>query len=187
MKVTLETKFIWDYNLIMEQSYIPYNAEQIANYFIEKANSMGIRDLSPMKLQKLVYFAHGCCLALLDRPLLNEPIEAWRYGPVINSLYQEFKKFGNSHLTKKAQIADEDGKLIDFPSPTDQNIVALLDKILESYGRYTAFQLSNATHYDGTPWDITWNSKLSDIDYSSSGNRIINNSKIKFHFDRLAE
>jgi uncharacterized phage-associated protein len=74
-----------------------HNPIAIANYFIELA-----KFITPMKLQKLVYFAHGWCLALADKPLINEKIEAWQYGPVVSSLYREFKKYGNEGITSPA-------------------------------------------------------------------------------------
>jgi len=44
-----------------------------------------------MKLQKLVYYAHGWHLALNNEPLIDEQVECWQYGPVISSLFHEFK------------------------------------------------------------------------------------------------
>lgn len=75
-----------------------HNPLAIANYFIELAKNDD-NLVSPMKLQKLVYFAHGWCLALADKPLINEKVEAWQYGPVVGSLYREFKKYGNEGIT----------------------------------------------------------------------------------------
>jgi uncharacterized phage-associated protein len=63
-------------------SSMPYPAAAIANEFIKVAKRNGVL-LTPMKLQKLVYFAHGWYLALLGKPLINEPVEAWKFGPVI--------------------------------------------------------------------------------------------------------
>ena len=47
-----------------------------------------------MKIIKLVYIAHGHYLAKNDSPLFTEKVEAWDYGPVIPSLYHEFKIYG---------------------------------------------------------------------------------------------
>jgi len=78
-----------------------HNPLAIANYFIELAKN-DANLVSPMKLQKLVYFALGWCLALADKPLINEKVEAWQYGPVVGSLYREFKKYGNEGITSPA-------------------------------------------------------------------------------------
>lgn len=135
-----------------------YNPLAIANYFIELAKKED-KLISPMKLQKLVYFAHGWCLALADKPLINEKIEAWQYGPVVSSLYREFKKYGNEGITSPAV---EFKHLGDFkfaniiPTVEDNDVKKLLEKIWEIYGGYTGWQLSNATHLEGTPWSEIW-------------------------------
>jgi uncharacterized phage-associated protein len=63
-----------------------YDPKAIANYFIARAAADGKR-LTPLQLIKLVYIAHGWYLGLTGEPLINEPPEAWQYGPVIPSLY----------------------------------------------------------------------------------------------------
>ena len=47
-----------------------------------------------MKVQKLVYFAHGWHLGITKKPLINEQVEAWPYGAVIPSLYDYLKQWG---------------------------------------------------------------------------------------------
>ena len=36
-----------------------------------------------MQVLKLVYYCHAWMLGLYGRPLIRQPIEAWRYGPVV--------------------------------------------------------------------------------------------------------
>lgn len=57
----------------------------IANHFIMRRWRDGVH-VSPMKLQKLVYFAPGWYLALFNKPLIDERVEAWKFGPVILSM-----------------------------------------------------------------------------------------------------
>lgn len=130
-----------------------YKASQIANYFIDKSLRDGDQcgDLTPMKLQKLVYFAHGWNMAYYDKPLLNENIEAWRYGPVISSLYQQTKHLGNSKIEK--MIPGEDICI-------DQKTKELLDTVWNSYKGYSAGELSNSTHLPGTPWKQVYDEQM---------------------------
>jgi uncharacterized phage-associated protein len=99
-----------------------------------------------MKLIKLVYIAHGWYLALAGRPLLREPIQAWKYGPVIASLYHSFKQYGNNPLPVTAAtdevIADNE----------HEDVRRLLDKVWEAYSKFTPAQLSTITHQSDTPW-----------------------------------
>lgn len=138
---------------------MPYDALAVANYFID----LGVRDQRPvtaMKLQKLIYYAHGLCLATLGKPLVNEQIEAWQYGPVVPSVYHEFKQFGREAITTKAMTFDgltldwrrlsiDDG--LDVEENTE--VKFLLEAVWDTYGKYNAIQLSNMTHQPGTPWE----------------------------------
>jgi uncharacterized phage-associated protein len=140
-----------------------YEAAAIANYFLDLSD----RDkttLSPMKIQKLVYFGHGWHLALKDQPLIKERIEAWEYGPVIPPLYGQFKQFGNGPITGRAvKLEFHTPKFvykvasIDSASDPQTNEVTkpLLNRIWEVYGSLSAVQLSNLTHAEGSPWALT--------------------------------
>jgi uncharacterized phage-associated protein len=160
-----------------------YSAKAIANYLIDVAYDDRKRRLSPMNLQKLVYFAHGWYLALYDKPLLDEKIEAWPYGPVVPSLYHEFKSFGCKNIRQHATdvCLDDDFEIVTPKIQNNKPLKSFLDKIWEVYGDYSAIQLSNMTHEDGTPWAITWGQlgvpKNTDID----------DNVIKDYFVRLSE
>lgn len=138
-----------------------YSSAAIANYFIKKATEQE-RVLSPLKLIKLVYLAHGWHLALEKEPLINEPIVAWQYGPVIASLYHRFKKFGNDNITEYAPVNVSDEKHL----TTSKNTLALLDRVWEVYNKLTAIQLSNLTHEKNSPWDIAWNQQKGKDNYN---------------------
>ena len=130
-----------------------YDPKAIANYFIDRAKLAG-EELTPMKLQKLVYFAHGWYLALKDEELINEKIEAWRFGPVVRSLYHEFSYYGRNPITEKAFIHDFSDDYAELPEGEEHRFVrAFLDRAWDVYGKYSAIQLSNATHVEGSPWD----------------------------------
>ncbi len=129
--------------------------EGVANFFIQTAIDAGCTDLSQLKLQKLVYFAHGWHLGLSGNPLFSEPVQAWRYGPVIQSLRREFRAFGSLPINKKARdIKIENGVLreYDVPLKEPEAISPFLSRIWDLYGKFTPIQLTNMTHEEGTPW-----------------------------------
>jgi len=78
---------------------MPKAVEAIANWFLDRSKSDG-KPVDPMKLQKLIYFAHGWHLGLIRHPLVDELFEAWEYGPVVPSIYHEFKMFGSRALSQ---------------------------------------------------------------------------------------
>lgn len=146
-----------------------YEPAAIANYFIEVAEKNG-ESLTPMKIQKLVYFSHGWHLAFTDMELIDEPVQAWKFGPVIKSLYHDMKSYGNigvdSPLRRlrrnssvpeaKSGSIDDIFKQFEFYVPElradDEYTKPLLDEIWKIYSRFTASQLSNMTHEPGSPW-----------------------------------
>ncbi|WP_257294897.1 Panacea domain-containing protein [Endozoicomonas sp. YOMI1] len=116
---------------------------QVAAYFLNKANSDDPGDLiSNLKLQKLVYYAQGFSLAIFDRALFTNTIEAWQHGPVVQELYHRFKNFGSGAIETPDEFnpvslsADEQG---------------LLDEVYDVYGQFSAWKLRNMTH-DEPPW-----------------------------------
>jgi uncharacterized phage-associated protein len=142
---------------------MPYNAKAIANFFLDLARVHG-QSLTPMKLQKLIYYANGWHSAIKGEPLIDEQVEAWPYGPVIPSIYRVFREYGNQPITSPAM----DFEIFDSPDPGEdfrycapslegntQQVDfarALLNRVWEIYGGYSAVQLSNMTHAPGTPW-----------------------------------
>ena len=133
-----------------------YSPKAIANFFLELAASKG-ESITPMKLQKLVYYAHGWYLGYTRQPLIDEAIEAWQYGPVIPSLYHEFKQFGSCGIKSKA--TEFDGARFDFVEvqpPQEESTNKFLSNVWNSYGKYTGAKLSEMTHAEGSPWEGTW-------------------------------
>ena len=139
---------------------VPFNSKAVANFLLELAAAQG-EQLTPMKLQKLVYYAHGWCLALTGKPLIDEAVQAWSFGPVIRSLYNEFRESGANPIRHRAmEIVADDGETMEVRYPhLDDNKEAdvgfakrLLERIWEVFGRYSAVQLSNMTHAPGTAW-----------------------------------
>jgi uncharacterized phage-associated protein len=133
-----------------------YDSLAIANYFLDLAQGSGTT-ISPMKIQKLVYYAHGWNLAISGVPLINEAVEAWEFGPVIPSIYHAFKKFGSGPITEKASkteiVARESLTLLFvYPAVDDQETQDFLSVVWEGYRDLTAIQLSNLTHKQGSPW-----------------------------------
>lgn len=150
-----------------------YSALAIASKFI----SLGIQNsqpISPMKLQKMVYFAHGLHLARYGKPLINENIQAWEYGPVIPVLYHQFKKWGNNPITENPKIGMLVGNrfisgLDHFDDDAEQTIRLAWDVTKG----ISAPQLSTWSHAEGSPWSKT---------FEGPGSSPINNEEIKNYF-----
>lgn len=152
---------------------MPYASQAVANQFLELGDSDDI-SISPMKIQKLVYYAHGWYLGYFNEPLINEQVECWQYGPVIDTLFHAFKGFGAGRITKLASrsvLIKEKGKKGRVPSfrvveiipriqdalndTTEDDIdfdLSFIESIWGAYGRFSATKLSNMTHILKGPW-----------------------------------
>lgn len=133
-----------------------YSAMAVANAFIRRAKEGRLRELTPMKLQKLLYYAQSWSLALRRKALIDDFFARWTYGPVIPSLYHEFKDYGaRPILDYGGHIVVEDGELTrkrPIVGATDRETWALIDRIIEVYGRYTGAELSSMTHAPNSAW-----------------------------------
>lgn len=133
----------------------PQPTISVANYFIGKAHAEG-RTITPMQLLKLVYIAHGWRLGLYGEPLIAEQVQAWQYGPVVESVYQNFKHYGREPIARQRSEWGPDGN-IRIPTITDETLEPFLDSVWNAYKHLDGLQLSSITHQAGTPWDVTWN------------------------------
>jgi uncharacterized phage-associated protein len=164
---------------------MPYKALAVANFFIEKARQEGKEDLTPLKLLKLIYIAHGWYLALMESSLIEEPIEAWRFGPVVSTIYQEFKHYGNSNIEAPGKEIKFEGAIAKNAVPeinkNDEETLALLNRVWEVYKKHTAIQLANWTHLPEGPWYKEWVE-----DGNTYPGHVISNNLIKEYFQGLA-
>lgn len=153
-----------------------FDSLSISNAIIQEASNQGLQ-VTPMQLQKLLYFANGWHLEMRNgEPLVSNPFKAWQFGPVEESVYHEFKRFGSGPITALAKPP--------FPSvpPYQASLTAIQQKLVSDivsiYGRLSGPQMSNLTHRDGTPWHKTWASSIGRGD-------TIKPDLIKAEFDKL--
>ncbi len=125
---------------------------------------------TPMHVLKLSYICHGWMLGIHGIPLIQESVEAWRYGPVIPDVYHRYKSF--------------QGEPIDvFPIDHSESLSGLgnnlISAVLKAYEDYTGWQLSSITHQPGTPWHKVYNGGYGE-------NAIIPNKVIKEYYEGRA-
>ena len=105
------------------------------------------------QLVKLAYIAYGWGLAVFNKKIFYDRIEAWRYGPVIPDLYYATKRYGHNPIPSDALGDIDDSK---FPE-IDNVISLLLDDVISAYGDFTGIQLSSMTHEADSPWKMVYN------------------------------
>lgn len=137
----------------------PYNSIDIANYILWKCDSQNII-VTHLKLQKLLYYVIAKHLQDTNHQLLDEPVSKWQYGPVVKSVYHQFKIFGDKPLEPKTYLlpesnysgngdfiikfADIDSLNQDIDLKTDINHT--VTTVINILGNLSPFELVERTH-----------------------------------------
>jgi uncharacterized phage-associated protein len=133
-----------------------HDARAVSNFFFNRATDAGTA-LTVMTLLKVLYFAHAWHLAKTGNPLIAQPFEAWKHGPVNRVVYEQYKGYGKKPIDKPALSYDP--SRLDFAETTaefDQSTQKFLCNIFDYYARFDPFKLSDLTHEDGGPWHTIW-------------------------------
>lgn len=138
------------------------DALAVANYFIELAQ----RDSKPIHLLglvKRVYIAHGFSLAINQKGLINprfDTVEAWKYGPVIPSVYHTFKQYKAHPITEFAtNMRWDDAKQQPewfTPKLKDEEAKKVVELVWKRYINFQDSELVSLTHKKGTPWFLCY-------------------------------
>ena len=153
---------------------MPYSASAIAYAFVKK----GIEEecyVTQMKLQKMVYLAHGYHLAKYNEPLIKEEFEAWKFGPVVQSIYQDYKLYGSDAIIDTGLIS-EGGDKLEAVKLSD-NAIDAINYTWQVTKHLSASQLSRWSHLDGSPWAQVY----SEREYSIP----IKNTSIQDYFKKV--
>ena len=159
------------------------DALSVANYFIKIANECK-REIRPLGLLKRVYIAHGFSLAINNTSLLDprfDDVEAWRYGPVIPSVYHSFKHLRNSPITDNdyaPRLQIDDCGIFRFQTPILEDVDAqkIVKMVWARYLNCSDNQLVTITHQDGTPWKRL---------YREGENAVIPDSYTKLYYESV--
>lgn len=122
----------------------PFAASLVAKWFIRHAQALADQDLDNLKLQKLLFLAQARTLSEQGVPLLRERVEAWRHGPVVQTVYREYCDFDDRPI--ELDLAN-DGPWDHLPSP----VVVVLEGTWDRFGAYSGWRLRELTHEVG-PW-----------------------------------
>jgi len=167
------------------------NALSVANYLVDRSLSEK-RPMTQLGLMKRVYAAHGFSLALINVSLLDprfDEVQAWKYGPVIPSVYHSFKCFKDKPIDSKTIVVEWDGtsrrEIYEEPKLTDMRAKAIVDMVWERYKDYSDTEMVDLMHKEGTPWALCYkegmNNEIPDsytrLYYSKFVDNVVNSSK----------
>lgn len=136
-----------------------------------------MQEITPLALQKILYFIQGIYLVLFNEPLYEEDCMAWVHGPVYEEVYDLFKDFKYNPI--------EDNRFAIFKerfeelSAQEKNV---MDLVINSFGRYSGKVLEKVTHQE-TPW----RDARVDCEPLQPSRKIIEKSEIRKYFNQVAE
>lgn len=116
-----------------------YSALDVAKYVIKHEHDNN-REVSNLRLQKLLYFVQAKILVETGAPCFDDDIEAWDYGPVVPVVYHKYKIFGSLDIRLSESMPA-------FDNSTAESAGAMLDACKD----YPTYQLVDITHSQ-SPW-----------------------------------
>ncbi len=114
---------------------------QVIAYLFEK-----LEEVTPLMLQKLLYFIQGIYFALYGRPIFPEDCKAWIHGPVYPEVYRIFRDFTYNPI-EDARFAVLDGAG-DALTEEERQVI---DLVVNTFGIYGGKTLERITHKE-EPW-----------------------------------
>ncbi len=137
-----------------------YRAISVAHYIVEYCNRIG-KGISNLKLQKILYFVQAEFLVSTPdhSPCFKDTIEAWDFGPVVPSVYRQYKIYGSAVIPNNPN--DEFLEYYEKIKPEHQKMI---ESIVNDAANLTAYDLVQITH-NQAPWKTAykkgWNKEIS--------------------------
>jgi len=158
-----------------------YNSLDVAGCIINHAIDIS-HPVSNLSLQKILYYIQAAFLIKEEQIAFDEPISAWKYGPVVEKVYHEYKTYIDEVIDKKVETKTEisfENDIAIFTEESynpEENIdnaqhLQIIKQITEAKLKYSPFELVDKTHEEA-PW----------IEATKHGCRYIDLELIKEYF-----
>ena len=139
---------------------------RVSKYIISK-----MYDVTPLALQKLLYYSQAFYNMFTEKNLFEDDCEAWVYGPVYREVYDYYKDYKGKGIN-----SDEDIRLDNY---IEEYVV---DAVIRYFGCYNTSILVSMTHLE-KPW-IFSRKGLSD---DQASNKIIEKDLINSYFKEVKD
>lgn len=140
---------------------------RVISYIFEK-----LEEVTPLMLQKLLYFIQGVSYAVNKKPMFPENCQAWIHGPVYPEVYDMFRDFKYNPI--------EDARFTIFDK-AEYNLTSdeqkIIDLVVNTFGEYSGKMLERITHVE-TPWIIARKGYAENI----PSNEVISMESIKSYY-----
>lgn len=109
----------------------------VVNYLIDKCE-----DITPLALQKLLYYVQGFCYAFINQFIFEENCEAWVHGPVYKDIYFKYRDYRFDYISASETVDDLNLTVLEK---------TIIDSVIKHLSCYSGKVLEAFTHAE-TPW-----------------------------------
>lgn len=140
----------------------------VSQYILDLVAKSNTPYITPMKLLKLVYIAHGYMLGKHGTPLLTEDVYAFEYGPFVKSVYEAIRHYRSQDivhvkLTHNIILNDQEKEVI--------------EDVVNTYAKFDVVLIAAAILQEDSPWSMARS--------LSEDNPIISNDLIKHFYNYI--
>lgn len=128
-------------------------------------------DITPLALQKALYYIQGFYYAFYNTFLFKENCEAWVHGPVYRDIYLRYRDYRFDPIAENASLVGFDLTALEK---------AVFDSVVNNFCCYSGKTLERFTHNE-TPWLDA----RGDLPLSTASNRIIPKESIGGYFEAV--
>jgi uncharacterized phage-associated protein len=135
-----------------------------------------MKEITPLALQKILYFIQGIYMVMFGEPLFKEDCRAWVHGPVYEQVYDLFKDFKYNPIEDNrfaifkerfVELSDREKKVIDL--------------VINSFGKYSGKVLETITHNESP-----WKNARANYDLLQPSRELIDKNEIMKYFSLVA-
>ena len=136
-----------------------------------------MKEVTPLALQKILYFIQGIYMVIFGKPLYKEDCMAWIHGPVYEEVYDLFRDFKYNPIEDNRFAIFKDR----FEELSEQE-KKIIDLVINTFGKYSGKVLEDITHEEKQK-------KNARVGYEPSepSREIISKDEIKNYFIHVAD
>lgn len=129
-------------------------ALNIANNILHRSFEDNI-ELTPMKLQRLIYLTYKEFYKQTDTLLFEDKFEVWKYGPVIRNVNTAFKKYGSNSI--KDYYREYDGAALEASERKSPILKSVINTVWDKYKTVDGVPLANMSRSKKSAWYQAFN------------------------------
>jgi uncharacterized phage-associated protein len=136
-----------------------------------------MKEVTPLALQKILYFIQGIYMVLFNKPLYKEDCMAWVHGPVYEEVYDLFKDFKYNPI--------EDDRFAIFKDRFEElseDEKKVIDLVINTFGKYSGKVLEGITHEE-----LPWKNARIGYEASEPSREVISKEEIRNYFISVAD